>query len=522
MLATGLNSPPLEGVWDQVLAFGQYQHVTVNGEPVVTVFDASTCKAMLDDFAAHPESDVFIDKQHEIVDELGDDALDREKLDAWGAGDGHAMGWANALCMIVAGQVVRYEPHAGAPAKPTAESVLRQSDGSLRGDGVYAFRASVTPRGADPKDGLASFRNTSPYFVPEKDGYRLLNYTATNDPRMRGAALAYSRQGRIAMQRVEMGARTDREIVRSKYPGASVSRVAPNGMGLYPAQSTYTLYVPGAGAVVANVLTEDEAWSHMADRIRREAGQMENRMDKELMARAGCMESDTSDQKLEKMIAYASKMEEDARKKDEESAMARKKMEDEVASMKRAMESHKEPDGDEGKAAMQSMQRQVAVLTEKLSGVTKELADTRTRIANSDALVARTRKADAETFAKSAIAMGRVRGDHKGDVAKTEAWLSEKYLKDATEAEDVLMPEGTFQPSEPRAMSRLGLKTEREEAEGESLDAKTDRAIAQEVVALRKELGKEPTTAQAMSRAKAKNPDLFKQWEGRSGGRLAS
>lgn len=449
-----MSASALTGVWDQVLAFGQYQHATVDGNPVLTVFDASTCKAMLDDFARHPESDVFIDKQHEVVDALGDDALDRQKLREWGSGDGHAMGWANALCMIVAGKVVRYEAHPGAPPQPIAEDVLRQSDGSLRCDGVYAYRAVVTPRGADPKDGLSSFRNTSPYFVPEKDGYRLLNYTATNDPRMRGAALAYSRTGRIAMQRVEMGARTDREIVRSKYPGASVSRVAPNGMGLYPAQSTYTLYVPGAGAVVANVLTEDEAWSHMADRIRREAGQMENRMDKELMARAGCMESDTSDQKLEKMSAYASKMEEVAKKKDEESTASRKAMEDEMSSMRRKMEEGASKDKDLS-AAMEAMGRRVSAMEEKNSMLSKELADARKKSEAADALVESTRDAEATRRASDAIAMGRIRGDHKGSIEQTEKWLAGKYKAGEAEAEDVLSAPGTFQPDERAAMSRL-------------------------------------------------------------------
>lgn len=188
------------GKWDQVLAFGQYQHATIDGEPVLTVFDASTCTAMLDDFAAHPESDIFYDKQHEIVESLGDDAMDRESLKKWG--DGHAMAWANALCMVVGGQVVRYEAHPGAPAQPPRPEDLRQSDGADRGDGVYAYRCDVTPRGADPKEGLTSFRYTSPYFVPERDGWRLLNLTATNDPRMRGVALAMNRDGqRVSMEK---------------------------------------------------------------------------------------------------------------------------------------------------------------------------------------------------------------------------------------------------------------------------------------------------------------------------------
>lgn len=192
-------------VWDTVCTFGRYQHETINGEPCITVHDASTCKVMLDDFAAHPQNDIFYDKQHEVVDALGDRAVDDDALREW-AGDGHAMAWGNALVMIVGGQVVRYEPHPGAPQEPpTADQVLRQSDGSMRPDGVYCLRASVTPRGADENSGIAAFRYTSPFFVPEKDGHRLLNLTVTNDPRMRDCALAFQRSsGRaVAMSRIK-------------------------------------------------------------------------------------------------------------------------------------------------------------------------------------------------------------------------------------------------------------------------------------------------------------------------------
>jgi len=207
----GAANMPRVGVWDQVLAFGQYQHATIDGEPVLTVFDATTCAAMLDDFAAHPENDIFADRQHEVVEELGDQALDREAMQSYGGGlvegDGKAMSWANALAMVVAGKVVRYEAHPGAPSvPPPVEQITRLSDGTDRGDGVYALVADITPRGADPAEGIASFRFTSPYFVPERDGWRLLNYTYTNDPRMRGCARAYDRRrgAAVAMMRVAM------------------------------------------------------------------------------------------------------------------------------------------------------------------------------------------------------------------------------------------------------------------------------------------------------------------------------
>jgi hypothetical protein len=57
--------------------------------------------------------------------------------------------------------------------------------------------------------------------------------------------------------------------------------------------------------------------------------------------------------------------------------------------------------------------------------------------------------------AEQAIAMGRLKPDHKGDVSKTLDWLTERYAKDATATDDMLAPEGTFQPSERIAMVRM-------------------------------------------------------------------
>jgi len=426
---------PHTGVWDQVLAFGQYQHATIDGAPVLTVFDASTCAAMLDDFAAHPESDIFYDKQHEIVDDLGDEAMDRAALKQWG--DGHALAWANALAMVVGGKVVRYEAHAGAPPQPPSpEAITRLSNGQDRGDGVYALRCTVTPRGADPKDGLPVFRYTSPYFVPEKDGWRLLNLTATNDPRMRGAALAMGRDGvRIAMQ-----------------------RTAP--------------------------------------------GPMERDMDenKEMMARAGCMESDTPAAQIEKMAAYIRKMEDEQKKKDQvfgdleiqhKDAMGRiQKMESDAEAIKEAMRSQKmdvDPSNWAQNAAVhiktgnshdgkgdtpikskylerehQAMQRELdtakakLAILEPLAGEVKALREAVAMERGKREAVEQAEQTKvAREKAEQAIAMGRVKPDHKGDVPKTLAWLTERYAKDAAATDDMLAPEGTFQPSERIAMTRM-------------------------------------------------------------------
>jgi len=446
-----VGNMPAVGVWDQVLAFGKYQHQTVDGTPCVSVHDASTCKVMLDDFAAHPDCDIFYDKQHEIEDELGGDALDRQKMQDWAQGDGHALGWANAMCMVMGGQVVRYEAHPGAPTiPPKVEDVLLQSDGKRRGDGVYCLRARVTPRGADPVSGFDAFGFTSPYFVPERDGNRLLCLTVTNDPRMRGCALAYSRAGRVAMQRVS-----------SSRTGAP--------------------------------------------------------MDNEMMARVGCSDSDSPEVKAEKMTAYIRKMEADIAEKDKASEMARKKMEDDIASMRRQMEEdkakHAEPDGDEGeeKKVLKAMSRRLSALEEKNKMLEAEVKESHKTAEQVTAMQATARKAKAEEFARAAIAMGRIKGDHKGDEDKTAAWLAAKYEKDAAEAEDLLSAENTFKVSERHAMTRMtrngaGIGAPDPRGLSVDVDVEYDRAVNKIATDDKVDI------AVAMSRVKEKNPDLFRRY----------
>lgn len=466
------------GVWDQVLAFGQYQHETVNGDPCLSIHDATTCKVMMDDFAAHSDCDIFYDKQHEVEPILGEEALDREKMLEWGKGDGHALAWANAMVMIIGGQVVRYESHPGAPpAAPRADDVLVQSDGTRRADGVYCLRSEVTPRGADPAEGLLNFKFTSPYYVPERDGNRLLNLTATNDPRMRGCALAFNRAGaRIAMSRV-------------------------------------TQETPPA----------------------RQAPGTEERMDPKEMARlmeaAGCKAEDKPEEKAEKMAAYARKMEDDSKKDKDASEMARKKMEDDLSEMKRKMEdsdkerqaaarkeedSHKEPDGDEAKK-MQAMQRRIDALEEKNGMLAGELKEVKGSASEFQAMQREQKKQTATVWAKQAIAMRRVKPTRKGSVEDTEKWLTEQRLADPTMAEELLSDEGTFGVSEPMAMERhtygsgapVGAPNPRE---GMSLDDEMDAAISAQTKAMKAEgvdFKKVDVHRMAMQRIRDKNPNLY-------------
>lgn len=510
------------GVWDQVCAFGQYQHQSVDGTPCITSHDASTCKAMLDDFARHPECDIFYDKQHEVIEALGEDALDREKMNAWAIGDGHALAWANAMVMILGGQVARYEAHAAAPeSPPTAEEVLRQTDGTLREDGVYCLRSEVTPRGADPSNGLAAFRKTSPYFVFEKDGNRLLCLTATNDPRMRGCALAYSRGQKIAMSRISMASNSE-NLARLR----SLPEWEDYGAGAFLSKDrNWKVTVGGSDPSFIRIWKKSNGqWEQFesvssVDQIARYVT-MENRNMNEMMARAGCMESDTPDQKLEKMSAHLRKMEDEGKKKDEESAMARKKMEDEMSSMKRAMDDKggKDPPEEE-KKEREAMSRRLSALEEKNSMLTAELQKaTAAGESVKKFEVERTRER-ADTFSKGAVAMRRIKPDHKGTEEQTIAWLRDKHIKDPAEAEDLLCAEGTFGPSEAAVMSRLG-STDARGSDGQSPDEKFDRLIRGEIAEARK-AGQTMEFAQAMGRVKSKHPDLHREWSAKSG-RLAS
>lgn len=385
----------------------------------MTVFDASKCRAMLDDFAAR-KNDIFVDRRHEVVDATSDATPDQllDRVDAWGQEDGRALAWADALCMVVAGVVVRYVRHASAPETAPTLQDLQRPDGTNAEDGVYARRFRVTPLGADPKEGLLSFRYTSPYFVPREDGWRLLNYTVTNDPRMEGVGLGAAplamqssgcvRMGRQQMQRVAMGAASQPE-------------------------------------------------KHMAEMTPEEKAEM--------MKAAGCMEGDSPDMKHDKMMVYARKMAEDCRTAME----AKQKMEADAADMKRKMEAdkaaeaskmaadHKEPDGDE-KAAMQAMSRKLEARDEKISMLERTVADLQSTVGPLAKAGEAAKERAAMESAQSAIAMGRIPADHKGDEAKTVAWLAGKYKEGDAVAEEFLFPEGKFKPSERQAMGRLTVK----------------------------------------------------------------
>lgn len=410
--------------WDQVLAFGEYQHVTVNGDEVMTVFDASKCRVMLEDFATR-KNDIFVDCKHEVIDATGGDGDELlAQVDEWGELEGRALAWADALCMVVAGVVVKYVRHASAPETAPTLIDLQRPDGTNAEDGVYARRYVVTPLGADPIMGLPSFRSTSPYFVPMRDGWRLLNYTATNDPRMEGVSL-----GAIEMARQRDG--------------------------------SWAMQTSGSVRVGRQAMQRREV--PVRARIT-----MENYMDPEKMKRlmedAGCKAEDKPEDIAGKMSAYAAKMEDDAaemKRQMEAGAAAKmeadekkKKEDDEREAAARKASEHKEPDGDE-KAAMQAMSRKVEARDEKISMLEKNLADLQAKVGPLAQASEAAKERGAVDSATAAISMGRIPADHKGDTEKTIAWLAGKYKEGESVAEEFLFPEGKFKPSERTAMSRM-------------------------------------------------------------------
>lgn len=481
---------PKVGVWDTVLEFGTYQHATIDGQPTTQVFDAGREQAMLDDFEANPGCDIFYDRFHEVTDEVPGEEGEplsryRDRLLAWAKGelqgDGKALAWANALCMVVGGRVARYVPHPGAPETPPTYEKLCQDQGRQVPDGVYCLRSEVTPRGADPLEGLAVTRHTSPYYLSQRDGERLLCLTATNDPRMRGAALARFERGRV--------------VVMTRMTAAP----APPGK--------------------------------------------ERRMD-EIMTRAGCMESDTPEQKLEKMSAYARKMEtEGAEQKkafegldlQHKDAMGRiAKMEEE----KKASEKKPEEDGE--KAAMQ---RQIRSLEEKL-GVVLEAQKRDQEQRQADQKVAMERAAQerdlaAERWASQVLAEGRWDAMHAGGdkaeqepakrIAMTRAHLAKKYKADPAQAEADLFDAGFFKPSEAAVMQRHtaggaapGAPQPPTGDSGQTVavnvDARMDQALSAEMAAAQK-AGAPIDIRVAMSRVRQKNPALVAEYNRAAGGR---
>lgn len=262
-----------------------------------------------------------------------------------------------------------------------------------------------------------------------------------------------------------------------------------------------------------------------------------------IMAAAGCMEGDTPDMKLAKMAAYARKMEMEARKMEEaRKAEEGRKGEDESASKmeeeearkgevrkaSRRMEGEDKPfAGKESPAEelaehkeLQGLLGRMAALEEKNEMLSKELMESRSSMKRFAKMEEDSKAMEAQTFARTAIAMGRVKGDHKGSLEATEKWLAAKYVKSPSEAEDVLSGEGTYQISERFAMTRLtsggsGIGAPAPRADLEP-GAEVDQLIAAEIKSLQAAKTPGDLTTIAMQRVSKKNPAAWARYANRN------
>jgi len=139
------------------------------------------------------------------------------------------------------------------------------------------------------------------------------------------------------------------------------------------------------------------------------------------------------------------------------------------------------------------------------------------------AMEAKTKAQEAAEFARSAVAMGRIKGDHKGSIEATEKWLAERHVKNPADAEDLLSAEGTFQISERVAMTRLTQKGAGIGAP-DPTDAATspadevDRLVAAEIKSMQAAGEKGDLTSAAMSRVSKKHPDAWGRYVNRNRG----
>lgn len=234
--------------------------------------------------------------------------------------------------------------------------------------------------------------------------------------------------------------------------------------------------------------------------------------DSAVMTAAGCAESDSPEEKMAKMAAYARKMEADASEQKDAAAAARKAMED-AAAVKPAVAAEGGED----------LEARIKALEEKNAMLLAELAEQHGAMKRFVAMEAKTKAQEAAEFARSAVAMGRIKGDHKGSVEATEKWLAERHVKNPADAEDLLSAEGTFQISERVAMTRLTQKGAGIGAP-DPTDAATspadevDRLVAAEIKSMQAAGEKGDLTSAAMSRVSKKHPDAWGRYVNRNRG----
>jgi flagellar basal body rod protein FlgB len=157
------------GKWSRVATFG-----AKSKDGAEMVFDASTLGQMVANSATRGDKI----------------AICQDHLSAYVAQTGQpapALGYFTALAVVAAGKVVK--------------AWNGQPEASGLPDGLYALLGEVTPRGLDPKDGLANYAFLSPMFTMDGStedgrsvGPTLYDVAATNTPFQSGTEIQFHAQ----------------------------------------------------------------------------------------------------------------------------------------------------------------------------------------------------------------------------------------------------------------------------------------------------------------------------------------
>lgn len=371
----GKATPPV-GVWDQCLKLGTFRK---NG--IESVFNEYTVGQMMDNFARQA-NDLWMDKGHDVAE---------------------ALAYHNALAFVVGGKVVRFVSHSE-DVRPPGPRDLSRSDGRYPPDGLFAHRYQVTPLGADPQKGLASFRYTSPLFSQNgKDetgadiGYVLYNIAATNIPFLDDVTLAYSKgEGSMADQDKED--KGDSEEMKRCYEDAGVDE-------------------------------KDDDKSKM-DKLSRYAASLRGKVRKfeDDAKKDESKGSEDDGKKSEAMEGEAAGDQAEAKKDDD-------KKDGDKEAMSRVLAALNLPrDLELAKAKISTMERQLGDGAKRIGELEKFAKSIKDREANEGA----------QQFASEALAQGRWDPEHQGDRAKTHDWLVQAYKRSPDEAARMLFPRGRF------------------------------------------------------------------------------
>jgi hypothetical protein len=176
------------GKWSRIATFG-----AKSKDGADMVFDASTLGQMVDNVAARGDK-IAICQDHlsAFVSQTGQPAP--------------ALGFFTALAVVAGGRVVK--------------AWNGQPEPSALDDGLYAQLGEITPRGADPRDGLANYSFLSPMFsnkgtdeAGDDIGFALYDVAATNTPFQAGTEIQFN-QANAAPGREQGALVDDKEMAK--------------------------------------------------------------------------------------------------------------------------------------------------------------------------------------------------------------------------------------------------------------------------------------------------------------------